>query len=63
VIRSGGVPSLLQVTDLKAARSPTKNDLRVTIKQVVNLFQEIRGIARNVSSDFVPVLLKLLLTM
>jgi hypothetical protein len=41
VIRSGGVPSLLQVTDLKAARGPTKNDLRVTIKQVVNLFQEI----------------------
>jgi hypothetical protein len=63
VIRSGGVPSLLQVTDLKAARGPTKNDLRVTIKQVVNLFEDIRRIARNVSSDFVPVLPKLLLTM
>jgi hypothetical protein len=63
VIRSDGVPSLLQVTDLKAARCPTKNDLRVTLKQVINLFQETRRTARNVSSDFVTVLPKLLLIM
>jgi hypothetical protein len=60
VIRSGGVPSA-QVTDLKAARDPAKNDLHVSLKQVINLFQETT--ARNVSSDFVPVLPKLLLTM
>ncbi|CAM0909356.1 unnamed protein product [Alopecurus aequalis] len=36
----GGVASLLQVTDLKNSPGPAKKDLRVAMRQVVDLFQD-----------------------
>uniref|UniRef100_A0A0E0Q1H2 CRAL-TRIO domain-containing protein n=1 Tax=Oryza rufipogon TaxID=4529 RepID=A0A0E0Q1H2_ORYRU len=39
-LRPGGVASLLQVTDLKNSPGPAKKDLRVAMKQVLDLFQD-----------------------
>lgn len=36
----GGVASLLQVTDLRGSPGPAKKDLRVAMKQVLDLFQD-----------------------
>ncbi|XP_015694283.2 patellin-4 [Oryza brachyantha] len=38
--KPGGVASLLQVTDLKNSPGPAKKDLRVAMKQVLELFQD-----------------------
>ncbi|KAF8658696.1 hypothetical protein HU200_059172 [Digitaria exilis] len=38
--KPGGVASLLQVTDLKNSPGPVKKDLRVAVKQVLDLFQD-----------------------
>lgn len=54
-LRPGGVASLLQVTDLKNSPGPAKKDLRVAMKQVLDLFQDNYPelVARNVSTcDF-----------
>ncbi|KAF8687317.1 hypothetical protein HU200_043000 [Digitaria exilis] len=39
-LKPGGVASLLQVTDLKNSPGPAKKDLRVAVKQVLDLFQD-----------------------
>ncbi|EER88801.1 hypothetical protein BDA96_10G290800 [Sorghum bicolor] len=39
-LRPGGAASLLQVTDLKNSPGPAKKDLRVAVKQVLDLFQD-----------------------
>uniref|UniRef100_A0A0E0LEK0 CRAL-TRIO domain-containing protein n=1 Tax=Oryza punctata TaxID=4537 RepID=A0A0E0LEK0_ORYPU len=39
-LRPDGVASLLQVTDLKNSPGPAKKDLRVAMKQVLDLFQD-----------------------
>ncbi|TVU08520.1 hypothetical protein EJB05_41925 [Eragrostis curvula] len=38
--KPGGVSSLLQVTDLRNSPGPAKKDLRVAVKQVLDLFQD-----------------------
>ena len=50
-LRPGGAASLLQVTDLKNSPGPAKKDLRVAVKQVLDLFQDNYPelVARNVS--------------
>ena len=51
----GGVASLLQVTDLKNSPGPAKKDLRVAMRQVVDLFQDNYPelVARNVSAQII----------
>ncbi|WVZ78985.1 hypothetical protein U9M48_026619 [Paspalum notatum var. saurae] len=39
-LRPGGAASLLQVIDLKNSPGPAKKDLRVAVKQVLDLFQD-----------------------
>ncbi|GJM97700.1 hypothetical protein PR202_ga14646 [Eleusine coracana subsp. coracana] len=39
-LKPGGVSSLLQVTDLRNSPGPAKKDLRVAVKQVLDLFQD-----------------------
>ncbi|KAG6534993.1 patellin-4-like [Zingiber officinale] len=48
--KPGGVASLLQITDLKNSPGPGKKELRTTMKQVVQLFQDNypEFVARNI---------------
>ncbi|CAD6335880.1 unnamed protein product [Miscanthus lutarioriparius] len=39
-LRPGGAASLLQVTDLRNSPGPAKKDLRIAVKQVLDLFQD-----------------------
>lgn len=60
--KPGGVASLLQITDLKNSPGPAKKELRTTMKQVVQLFQDNypEFVARNVSAIHFILLLNLI---
>ncbi|VAI92134.1 unnamed protein product [Triticum turgidum subsp. durum] len=55
--RPGGAASLLQVTDLRGSPGPARKDLRVAMKQVLDLFQDNYPelVARNVSAQNISI--------